>query len=222
MDPDNNPLTLDNTGRCFDRAAIVLGRRDLKPRDTCFRGRDCDDGRCAVSSHVCLVRKGRRAAQAAGLRPVVAGIIGAGRSWTAWMISVFDAARVGGGDPKVGMTELSLDDHQRDPFAAHLHCVGVAELVWREPSPNAGRHSGVSQQGADPGGRARAATGGSAEHTEKRADQQPSADGEPRIELLPGAAVHSRPRDACRPCRGALARRRVFGRDRSPPRRAPH
>ena len=84
------------------------------------------------------------------------------------------------------MTELPLDDHQRDPFAAHLHCVGVAELVWREPSPDAGRRSGVSQQGADPGGRAGAAAGGSAEHAEERADWQPGADGEPRVELLPG------------------------------------
>jgi hypothetical protein len=67
--------------------------------------------------------------------------------------------------------------------------VSVAELVRREPSPDAGGPSGVSQQRADPGGGAGAAAGGSAEHTEKRADRQPGADGEPRIELLPGPAV---------------------------------
>ena len=64
------------------------------------------------------------------------------------------------------MTELPLDDDQRDAFAGHLDCVGVTELVRREPSPDAGRHSGVSQQRADPGRGAGAAAGGPAEHAE--------------------------------------------------------
>ena len=52
-------------------------------------------GRCAVSSHdVCLARAGRRMeVRLRGLRPVVAGIIGAGRWWTAWMISVLSIPR---------------------------------------------------------------------------------------------------------------------------------
>ncbi len=85
------------------------------------------------------------------------------------------------------MTELPLDDYQRDPFAGHLNCVSVAELVWREPSPDAGRHSGVSQQRADPGRGAGAAAGGPAEHAEERAYGQRCARLEPRIELLPGS-----------------------------------
>ena len=83
-------------------------------------------GRCAVSSHeVCLARAGTPdGGQAARLGPVVAGIIGAGRWWTAWMISVLSIPRrIGGGGPEVGMTELPLDDDQRDAFAGHLDCV---------------------------------------------------------------------------------------------------
>jgi len=57
---------------------------------------------------------------------------------------VVDAAQVGGGDPEVSMTELPLDDHQRDALAAHLDRVGVAELVWGKPA-------------ADPGGTRRVA-----------------------------------------------------------------
>ena len=89
------------------------------------------------------------------------------------------------------MTELPLDDYQRDPFAGHLDCVSVAELARREPSPDAGRPSGVSQQRADPGRGAGTAAGGSTEHAEQRADRQPRADLEPRLELLPGPTVHS-------------------------------
>jgi hypothetical protein len=57
------------------------------------------------------------------------------------------------------MTQLPLDDDQRDPFAGHLDCVSVAELVRRESPPDAGRHSRVSHQRSDPGGRAGAAAG---------------------------------------------------------------
>ncbi len=72
------------------------------------------------------------------------------------------------------MTELPLDDHQWDPFAGHFDCVSVAELVRREPSPDARCAGGVSQQRADPGGGARAAAGGSAEHAEERPDGRPA------------------------------------------------
>jgi hypothetical protein len=34
------------------------------------------------------------------------------------------------------MTELSLDDRQRDPFVRHLDRVGVPEFVGREPPPH--------------------------------------------------------------------------------------
>src|SRR5438105_15763713 len=49
-------------------------------------------------------------------------------------LGVVDPAQVGGCDPEVSMTELPLDDYQRDAFAGHPDCVRVAELVRREPT----------------------------------------------------------------------------------------
>jgi hypothetical protein len=43
------------------------------------------------------------------------------------------------------MPELALDDEQGDPFAGHLDCVGVPELVRREPASDAGYCRGVVQ-----------------------------------------------------------------------------
>ncbi len=57
---------------------------------------------------------------------------------------VVDAAQVRGDDPGISVTELPLDDHQRDALAAHLDRVGVAEMVWGKPA-------------ADPGGKRRVA-----------------------------------------------------------------
>jgi len=48
------------------------------------------------------------------------------------------ALEVDRGDPEIGMLELPLDYWQRDPFVGHLNGVGVPELMWREPSANAG------------------------------------------------------------------------------------
>ncbi len=36
------------------------------------------------------------------------------------------------------VSELSLDDRQRDPFVGHLDRVGVSELVRREPPAHPG------------------------------------------------------------------------------------
>jgi hypothetical protein len=35
--------------------------------------------------------------------------------------------QVDGGDAEVAVSELALDNHQRDAFACHLDSVGVAE-----------------------------------------------------------------------------------------------
>src|SRR5213082_3268876 len=80
---------------------------------------------------------------------------------------------------------------QRDAFAGHLDCVRVAELVRREPTAHPRRAGRLAQLDANPGWRAGTAAGGSTEHAEQRANRQPRADLEPRLELLPGPTVHS-------------------------------
>ena len=60
----------------------------------------------------------------------------------------------------------------------------------REPAAHPGRAGGVAQLDANPGWGAGAAAGGAPEHAEERANRQPGADREPRLELLPGPPVH--------------------------------
>src|SRR3954449_11767089 len=50
-----------------------------------------------------------------------------------------DALQVDGGDAEVAVSELALDDDERDAFAGHLDGVGVTELVRREPASHACR-----------------------------------------------------------------------------------
>ena len=58
------------------------------------------------------------------------------------------------------MPELALDDRQRDPFVGHLDRVGVAELVWREPTPDpAAAAVRPSWRRADAGSQLRPAVG---------------------------------------------------------------
>ena len=88
------------------------------------------------------------------------------------------------------MPELALDDRQRDPFVGHLDRVGVAELMWSEPTPDPGRGGGPAQLAAS-GRRLPAASGGWAvDHAEQRADREPDAELLPGFELLPRPAIH--------------------------------
>jgi hypothetical protein len=50
-----------------------------------------------------------------------------------------DALQVDAGGAEVGVAELALDDVERHAFAGEFDGVGVAELVRREASPDAGR-----------------------------------------------------------------------------------
>jgi hypothetical protein len=59
-------------------------------------------------------------------------------------LGVVDSTQVRGGDPEIGMTELALDDEQRDTLAGHLDCMGMPELVGSESAANAGRLGGTS------------------------------------------------------------------------------
>jgi hypothetical protein len=53
-------------------------------------------------------------------------------------LSGVDSLEVDRGDPEVRVSELPLDDRQRDPFVGHLDRVSMPELVWREPPPYPG------------------------------------------------------------------------------------
>jgi hypothetical protein len=66
-------------------------------------------------------------------------------------LGVVDAAQVDRGDPKVGVSELPLNYHQRYAFSGHFHGVCMPELVRRESSPHASVGGGVAQLDADSG-----------------------------------------------------------------------
>ena len=58
-------------------------------------------------------------------------------------LAAIDALEVDAGDAKVGVSELALDDDERDAFVRHFDRVSVPELMRREPSPDAGFGGGV-------------------------------------------------------------------------------
>jgi hypothetical protein len=60
------------------------------------------------------------------------------------------------------MAELALDHQQWDAFARHLHRVGVAQLMRREPASHSGTTGHFVQLNADSGWRPRPPAGGSA------------------------------------------------------------
>jgi len=60
-------------------------------------------------------------------------------------LGAVDALEVDRGDAEVGVSELALDDDQRDALARHLDRVRVAELVRREAPPDASTRRGVAQ-----------------------------------------------------------------------------
>jgi hypothetical protein len=49
-------------------------------------------------------------------------------------LGVIDPAQVSRRNPEGGMSELPLDDQQRNPFTGHLDRVRMPQLVRREPS----------------------------------------------------------------------------------------
>src|SRR4051794_5798387 len=89
------------------------------------------------------------------------------------------------------MSQLALDDDQRDALARHLDDEGVAELVGCEAPPDASARRGVAQSLAGRGRRPAAAPGRAGERAEQRADRQPDADVEPLLQSLPGPVVYA-------------------------------
>jgi hypothetical protein len=96
------------------------------------------------------------------------GIMGGRRAWTVSMISALSMPlQIDRSDAEVGVSELALDDEQRDAVASHLDGMRVAQLVRREAPTHASRGCRISQFGA---GRARG-PGASADHAEQRSDR---------------------------------------------------
>jgi hypothetical protein len=97
----------------------------------------------------------------------VADIIGARLAWTVAMIS--SVSEVDAGRAQVGVPELALDDVARDALAREFNRVGVAELMRREPSSDAGQSSGAAEFDADCGTRPWPSAGRSVYDAEQRA-----------------------------------------------------
>src|SRR3954469_22481142 len=106
-------------------------------------------------------------------------------------LGVVDALEVDRGDAEVGVTELALDDDQRNALTRHLDGVRVAELVWGEASPHAGLAGDAAQLSAGGSGR----PGPPARRAVNDAEQQPNRQVHPGLEpgrdLLPGPVVHA-------------------------------
>jgi hypothetical protein len=58
-----------------------------------------------------------------------------------------DALKVDGGDAKVGVPELALDDVERHALASHLDGVCVSELMRGKAPANASFDGGVAKLG---------------------------------------------------------------------------
>src|SRR5436305_7233561 len=106
-------------------------------------------------------------------------------------LRVIDPAQVHGGDGEIGMTELALDDQQRDTLTRHLYRVSMPELVRREASAYTGPSSGSVQLSADAGRCPRMTAGRAAQDAEQCADWKRGAQLQPRAQLLPRRAVHT-------------------------------
>ena len=61
-------------------------------------------------------------------------------------LAAIDPLQVDRGDPEVGMSQLALDDVERDALPGHFDGAGVAQLVWSETPPYAGLGRGASKR----------------------------------------------------------------------------
>jgi hypothetical protein len=68
-------------------------------------------------------------------------------------LGVVDALQVDGGDSEVGVSELTLDDHERYALSGHIDGVGVTQLVWCEASALVGARRRTRRSDEPVGGR---------------------------------------------------------------------
>ena len=64
-------------------------------------------------------------------------------------LGVVDPLEVDRGDPEMGMPELALDDHHRDPLVRQLDSVGMAQLMRRQAAADPRPGAGAPQLSAD-------------------------------------------------------------------------
>ena len=109
--------------------------------------KQCPGARCSLCATSSAVAVDQSRSEA------LTGIIGARRACTVSMISPLSMPwQIDGGDAEVAVSELALDDDQRDAFAGHLDGVGVPELVWGEAAPHSRRGGATPQFDACRGG----------------------------------------------------------------------
>jgi hypothetical protein len=89
------------------------------------------------------------------------------------------------------VTQLALDDVERDSFVGELDGVGVAQLVGREAPPHTGLRGYSAQLGAGGVAGPGPAAGGPVEHAQQRADRHCHPELEPGAEVLPAPRVHA-------------------------------
>jgi hypothetical protein len=88
------------------------------------------------------------------------------------------------------MAELALDDVQRHALTRELERVRVAQLVRREPTPDARLVREAPEFAADGGARSRPPAGRAVDDAEQRPDRQLGPCAQPRPKLLPAPLVH--------------------------------
>jgi hypothetical protein len=130
-------------------------------------------------------------------------------------LGAVNALEVHAGNAKVRVSELPLNDDERNAFVSHLDRVRMPELVWGEPSPDAGSRGSVMELLSScrrlpvpPGRRA-------VDHAQQRPDRQLVPSLQPRFELAPRPAGPCPPHVAFRLSRDGRGSRRARRRGRS-------
>src|SRR4051794_39376581 len=98
---------------------------------------------------------------------------------------VVDALQVDRSDPEVGVSQLALDDNQRNPLPSHLDRMGMSKLVWREAAAHARARGDPPQLWANSSRKPPAPAGRSVDDAEQRAHRKRGSDLEPGPELVP-------------------------------------
>ena len=105
-------------------------------------------------------------------------------------LRVVDALEIDRGDAEIAMSELALDNDQRNAFAGHLDGVGVPELVRGEAPPHAGSGGSPAQIGSRGRVGPVPSARGSGDDAEQGSDWEFEACVEPWLVLL-GPGVHA-------------------------------